>query len=84
VLYILCENINECYFLKKLLNSKLYTYLETEKIIYGRSPLDFFLKNLIKNDIYSLPKKPTDLDIYNYYGITKQEQQLIEEVVNEK
>jgi len=84
VLYILCENINECYFLKKLLNSKLYTYLETEKIIYGRSPLDFFLKNLIKNDIYSLPKKPTDQDIYNYYGITKQEQQLIEEVVNEK
>ena len=29
-------------------------------------------------------KKIKDEDIYKYYGITKEEQQLIEEVVNEQ
>ena len=52
-------------------------------LIFGRSPMDYLLKNLVKNNKYNLPMNPTDEDIYKYFGITKEEQQSIEEVIKD-
>lgn len=77
-MYLLENKKYENYF-----NSNLITFLmnitQYTDGQYGDN--QFKILNLIKKPD-GLPNKPTDQDIYNYYGITKQEQQLIEEVVN--
>ena len=64
------------------LNSKLIHFL-LKITQYSESPNhknEFKILNLISkpND---LPSNPTDEDIYKYYGITKEEQELIEDVI---
>jgi len=70
----------------KFFNSKLILFLM--KISqYSSSPNHINeqkIINLINKDNFDrLPNNPTDQDIYDYYGITKEEQQLIEDVVKD-
>ena len=55
---------------------------------YSESPNhmnDHKIINLIDKDKFDkLSDNPTDQDIYDYYGITKKEQKLIEEIVSDE
>ena len=81
-MYQIVENKKEGNLLEKYFNSKLITFLlKITQYTDGQyADNQFKILNLIKKP-EGLPINPTDQDIYDYYGITKQEQQLIEEVV---
>ena len=50
---------------------------------YSPAPRNKNDQKILNNiQIPNLPNNPTDKDIYKYYGITKEEQKIIEEVVN--
>jgi len=78
VLAILVNNHKEGKYIINIFNSKLYQFLI--KCIRYSVNITIYYFNYFPYP-YGLPNNPTDQDIYNYYGITKQEQQLIEEVV---
>jgi len=71
VVYITCVSLNECENIKKLLNSKLFKYLE---LIFKtqRSPRDYIMRNLIKPSSFNI-KIDNDQDIYKYFGLTDAE-----------
>ena len=70
--------------LKYFLNSKIIKFI-LEVTQYASAPNtknEYKILNLITIP-EELKENPTDEDIYKYYGITKEEQQLIEEVVKD-
>jgi len=74
-MYLLENKKYENYFNSNLINFLMNITQYTDGQ-YGNN--QFKILNLIKKPD-GLPNNPTDQDIYNYYGITKQEQNLIEE-----
>jgi len=83
-MYQLLENINiNTNSLVFFMNSSIIKFIL--KITQYASPPytmnEFKILNLISMPD-DLKNNPTDGDIYNYYGITPEEQQLIEEVVH--
>jgi hypothetical protein len=76
VVYVTCESLNECENIKKLMNSKLFAYLEN---IFRtqRSPRDYVMRNLIKPSSFDITID-SDEDIYRYFQLTKQEIREIE------
>ena len=71
--------------LKKFLNSEIIKFILT--ITQYASPPNTKNEFKVLNQItipVDLKTNPTDQDIYKYYGITKEEQQLIEEVIQDK
>ena len=84
-MYQLVENISEGEKYEKYFNSKLLTFLiKITQYTDGQfAKNEFKILNLLSKPS-SLKNNPTDEDIYKYYGITKEEQQLIEEVVKDQ
>jgi hypothetical protein len=80
VVYIPCSSLNECENIKKLMNSKLFVYLET---IFNshRSARDYIMRNLIKPSSFDIEIKE-DEDIYRYFNLTKEEIDEIEHTVH--
>jgi len=75
--YVLCDNLNECKFIVELTKSKLMKYIKEN--YPTRNIVDVALKNLIKYDKI-IPGNITEKVIYDYFGINKTEQKLIEEI----
>jgi hypothetical protein len=71
VVYITCNSLNECENIKKLMNSRLFKYLE---IMFKtqRSPRDYIMRNLIRPSSFDI-KIDNDADIYKYFGLTDAE-----------
>jgi hypothetical protein len=82
VVYITCNSLNECENIKKLMNSKLFKYLEF-MFKTQRSPRDYIMRNLIKPSIFDI-KIDNDEDIYKYFGLTDAEIYEIEKIVQEQ
>jgi hypothetical protein len=81
-LYYLTDNDKEITKHVNFFDSKLINFL---MIItqYSPAPRNKNDQKILNNiQIPNLPNNPTDKDIYKYYGITKEEQKIIEEVVN--
>ena len=77
VVYIVCETLNECMNIEKLMNSKLFKYLEKHFKTH-RSPRDFIMRNLIKPSTFDI-KIDNDQDIYNFFNLTPEEIKEIEQ-----
>jgi hypothetical protein len=83
-MYQLVSNSNEGIKYEKYFNSNLLTFLiKITQYTDGQfAKNEFKILNLISKPT-DLKNNPTDQDIYKYYKITKEEQQLIEEIVTE-
>ena len=76
VVYITCETLNECENIQKLMNSRLFKYLE-HIFKSQRSPRDYIMRNLIKPSSFDI-KITNDETIYKYFGLTETEIEAIE------
>ena len=76
IVYITCSSLNECENIKKLMNSKLFKYLEY-KFKIQRSPRDYIMRNLIKPSSFDI-KIDNDEDIYHYFSLNSIEIEEIE------
>lgn len=76
VVYITCETLNECENIKKLMNSRLFKYLE-HIFKSQRSPRDYIMRNLIKPSSFDI-KITNNETIYKYFGLTETEIEAIE------
>lgn len=81
-MYQLVDNKKEGVLLEKYFNSKLITFIiKITQYIDGQfAKNEFKILNMISMPV-GLKDNPTDEDIYDYYGITKEEKELIENIV---
>ncbi len=76
VVYIPCIDIEECKNIIILKNSKLFQYL-IKSFKNQRSPIDYIWRNLIKYGNFNIEIN-NENDIYNYFKLTNEEINLIE------
>jgi hypothetical protein len=74
--YILCNSLNECNNIVKLGNSRLFKFLKNA-FKSQRSSVDYIWRNLIKPSSFDIEIK-SDADIYKYFGLTKNDINVIE------
>jgi hypothetical protein len=65
VVYITCNSLNECENIKKLMNSKLFKYLEL-MFKTQRSPRDYIMRNLIRPSSFDIKIDKPLLSISSY------------------
>ena len=82
LMYQIIENDKQGKMLEKYFNSKLITFLiKITQYTDGQfAANEFKILNMISKP-YDLKENPTDQDIYNYYGITKAEQEFINKII---